>query len=173
MPCHFAGRTERVHETGVNPHWLQALALAPRQTFSLEWDKVRKEIADEKAGILPPPLVPKMPLVVTLGKKRKPAAKGKGALPSHAHEGPCERPWCLQWLGVDGGGNQTSMNESSPKLFGTTHRPTKFGHFVQPHLADNYLCCGGSAVAGETMSSGVIAYAKRKVIHRAAPVPVA
>ena len=63
--------------------WLQALALVPRQTFSLEWDKVRKEIADEKAGILPPPLVPKMPLVVTLGKKRKPAAKGKGVLPPH------------------------------------------------------------------------------------------
>lgn len=63
--------------------WLQALALAPRQTFSLEWDKVRKEIADEKAGILPPPLVPKMPLVVMLGKKRKPAAKGKGVLPPH------------------------------------------------------------------------------------------
>ena len=45
---------------------------------------MKKEIVDEKAGILPPPLVPKMPLVVTLGKKRKPAAKGKGVLPPYA-----------------------------------------------------------------------------------------
>jgi len=57
---------------------LQALSVAPRQAFSLEWDKVKKEIADEKAGILSPPTVPKAPLVVTLGKNRKPAAKGKG-----------------------------------------------------------------------------------------------
>lgn len=59
---------------------LQALAAAQRQCFTLEWSRVKKEIADEKAGILPPPFVPKLftPIDDRGGKKQRRSSGGKG-----------------------------------------------------------------------------------------------
>ena len=64
------------------PHiLLQALATAQRQPFTLDWSRTKKEIADEKAGILPPPLVlklPAMPIAEKPGKKQRRSSGVKG-----------------------------------------------------------------------------------------------
>ena len=62
---------------------MQALATAQRQPFTLDWNRVKKEIADERAGILPPPIIPRIAALQAAdkpGKKqRRNSAKGKAS----------------------------------------------------------------------------------------------
>ena len=77
-------------------NFVQALANAQRQPFTLEWNCVKKEIGDERAGILPPPIIPRIAALQAAekpGKKqRRTSAKGKasGVLP----------PLCRSWPAV-------------------------------------------------------------------------
>ena len=54
---------------------MQNLLAGPPATFDLPWDQLRKEIADEAVGILPPPLQPPKG---ASGHSKTPRSRGKG-----------------------------------------------------------------------------------------------
>ena len=75
-----------------------------RQTFSLDWDKLRKEIADEKAGIIVPPSAPIRPSAANAdkkGAKKGSKANGKGQLKEGAHPSPRYLQLCMWILGKE------------------------------------------------------------------------
>ena len=63
---------------------MQVFAREKRKTFSLDWGQLRRDIEDEKNGIMPPPLIIKRPALPAGDKGKggrasaRTAAKGKG-----------------------------------------------------------------------------------------------